>query len=53
MRLHKDAKIEQMRRVPLFSACSKRELAEVASIADEIDLPADKTLTAEGREGEK
>jgi CRP-like cAMP-binding protein len=51
MRLRKDAKIEQMRRVPLFSSCTKRELAEIASIADEIDLPEGRVLTREGQPG--
>jgi CRP-like cAMP-binding protein len=51
VRLRKDAKIEQIQRVPLFAACSKRELAEVASIADEIDLPEGRVLTREGQAG--
>ena len=51
MRLRKDAKIQQMQRVPLFAACSKRELAEIASIADEIDLPEGRALTREGQGG--
>jgi CRP-like cAMP-binding protein len=37
--------------VPLFSAASKQELAEIASIADEIDLPEGKVLIAEGDTG--
>jgi CRP/FNR family cyclic AMP-dependent transcriptional regulator len=51
MRLRKDAKIELIRRVPLFARCSKQELAEVAKIADEIDLPAGKTLMRQGQRG--
>jgi CRP/FNR family cyclic AMP-dependent transcriptional regulator len=49
--LHKDAKVELMRRVPLFSHCSKRELASIASIADEIDLPEGRVLIREGDRG--
>lgn len=49
--MRKDAKIELMRKVPLFSGCSKRELAGVASIADEIDLPDGKELIREGARG--
>jgi CRP/FNR family transcriptional regulator, cyclic AMP receptor protein len=49
--LRKDAKVEQIRRVPLFSQCSKRELAEIAGIADEIDLPEGKVLIREGARG--
>lgn len=51
MRIHKDAKIELIRKVPLFAQCSKRELAEVASIADEVDLRDGKVLIREGDRG--
>ena len=51
MALRRDAKIEMLRRVPLFSRCSKRELAEVARFADEIDLPEGHELTREGERG--
>jgi CRP/FNR family transcriptional regulator, cyclic AMP receptor protein len=51
MRLRKDAKAELIRHVPLFSRCSSKELAEVASIADEIDLPEGRELTTEGERG--
>ena len=47
--LRKDAKIELLRRVPLFQRCSKRELQEVASVADEIRLPEGLALTTEGK----
>ena len=49
--LRKNAKIELLRRVPLFSGCSKRELAEIALIADEIDVASGKTLIREGERG--
>jgi CRP/FNR family transcriptional regulator, cyclic AMP receptor protein len=48
VRLRKDAKTKLISHVPLFSQCSKRELALVAGIADEIDLPEGKELTREG-----
>jgi CRP-like cAMP-binding protein len=51
VRLGKNAKAELIHRVPLFSRCSKRELVEVASIADEIDLRAGKELMREGDRG--
>lgn len=51
MRLHKDAKVDLIRKVPLFSKLSKDGLGEVASIADEIDLPEGKELTREGDRG--
>lgn len=49
--LGSNVKIDLIRRVPLFSSVSKTELAEVASIADEIDLPEGKVLIREGDEG--
>jgi CRP/FNR family cyclic AMP-dependent transcriptional regulator len=51
VRVSKDSKVAAMARVPLFSLCSKRELARIAQLADEVDLPAGKTLTREGATG--
>jgi CRP/FNR family transcriptional regulator, cyclic AMP receptor protein len=49
--LRKNAKVELIRKAPLFSSCSKRELTEIASLADEIDFPEGKTLIKEGERG--
>jgi len=49
--LRKDAKVELLRHVPLFERCSKRELQEIARIADELHLPAGRRLAAEGAPG--
>jgi CRP-like cAMP-binding protein len=49
--LRKNAKIELLRRVPLFSGCSKQELAQIAGLADEVDVPAGKALMREGERG--
>jgi CRP-like cAMP-binding protein len=49
--LRKNAKVELIKRVPLFSHCSKKELGLVAQIADEIDLAEGKTLMREGDRG--
>jgi CRP-like cAMP-binding protein len=49
--LRKDAKIELLKRVPLFEHCSKRELAQIASLSDELDLPGTRRLTQEGTGG--
>jgi CRP-like cAMP-binding protein len=46
-----DAKTALLKQVPLFQQLSKRELAQVAALADEIDLPAGRTLTTEGANG--
>jgi CRP/FNR family cyclic AMP-dependent transcriptional regulator len=49
--LRRNAKIELLKGVPLFAHCSKKELNEVALVADEIDMPEQKTLTSEGDPG--
>jgi CRP/FNR family transcriptional regulator, cyclic AMP receptor protein len=49
--LRRNQKIELLRKVPLFSRCSKRELAEIASLADEVDLREGKELIREGASG--
>jgi CRP/FNR family cyclic AMP-dependent transcriptional regulator len=49
--LRRDAKIELLKRVPLFAECSKKELGEIALLADEIDVGAGKVLTREGDSG--
>jgi CRP-like cAMP-binding protein len=51
MKLHKDQKVEMLSRVPLFSGCSKKELRQIAGIADEIDLRRGKVLTRQGAPG--
>ena len=49
--LRKNAKIELLKRVPLFERCSKRELTQIATLADELDLPTARNLTREGAGG--
>jgi CRP-like cAMP-binding protein len=49
--LGKNAKIELLKRVSLFSGCSKAELREVALSADELDLRDGHVLTREGNPG--
>jgi CRP-like cAMP-binding protein len=51
MRLHKDAKVELLKGVPLFSKLKRKELEDVAHIADEIDLKAGKEMATEGDRG--
>ena len=51
MRLRKDAKVELLQGIPLFSQCSRRDLGAISSIADEIDLKEGKELTRQGRLG--
>lgn len=51
MALRRDAKIELLKKTPLFAGCSKSELKELARVADEIDLREGTVLTREGRRG--
>jgi CRP-like cAMP-binding protein len=44
-------KIELLKQVPLFADWSREELETVAAMADELDVPAGKTLTLEGETG--
>src|SRR5262249_54364093 len=50
-RVSKNDKVALIRSVPLFARCSKRELGEIASLADEIDLPENKSLIRQGERG--
>jgi CRP-like cAMP-binding protein len=49
--LRRDAKIELLKRAPLFAGCSKSELRALARIADELDLREGTVITREGRPG--
>ena len=49
--MRKDAKLELLRHVPLFAGCSKKELGEISTLADELSLPAGTKLIEEGRQG--
>ena len=51
MRLRKDAKLELLRQVPLFANCTKRELSEIGTLADELTLPEGTALITEGKQG--
>ena len=49
--LRKNAKIELLKRVPLFERCSRKELGQIATLADELHLPDARSLTSEGTGG--
>ena len=44
-------KIEALGRVPLFSGFSKRELGELAKVAEDLEIPAGRTIGTEGARG--
>jgi CRP/FNR family transcriptional regulator, cyclic AMP receptor protein len=47
----KDAKVELLSNVPLFSACSKRDLGRIAALVDEIDVPEGRVFIRQGEPG--
>lgn len=51
MPLSKNEKVELLRRIPLFAACTRRELIEVALVADEREAGADDVLMEQGQPG--
>jgi len=51
MSLHHDARIDLLKRVPLFAHCSRKELVEISHLVDEVHLPAGRRLTWEGDYG--
>jgi CRP-like cAMP-binding protein len=48
VRLRRDSKIDLIRKVPLFSQCTKRELTAIAAAADLIQVPEGMALVTEG-----
>ena len=53
MRMRRDAKLERIAAVPLFARCSKRELSQIGTLADEVDLPAGTVVVREGGFGQE
>ena len=51
--MSRNPKVEQLRKVPLFDHCSKRELAGLAALVDELELPEGQTLAREGERGKE
>jgi CRP/FNR family transcriptional regulator, cyclic AMP receptor protein len=46
--LRKDGKIELLKRVPLFSQCSKKQLSAIAGLTDLVTIPPGTNLIREG-----
>ena len=49
--LHRNNKVELLKKAPLFAGCSKKELEQIAMVADELDFQSGKTLIKEGAPG--
>jgi CRP-like cAMP-binding protein len=48
---NKNPKIGELGKLKLFGVCSRRELEEIGTLADEVSLPAGTTLMREGASG--
>jgi CRP-like cAMP-binding protein len=49
--LRRSVKVDLLRQAPLFAQCSRKELGELALVADEIDMSEGRVLTSEGEPG--
>jgi CRP-like cAMP-binding protein len=49
MPLRRDAKVELLRKVPLFHSVSRRELAKIAALAVEVSYPGGVPLLRQGK----
>jgi CRP-like cAMP-binding protein len=47
--LRRDAKVELLKKVPLFAGCTKAELRQLARISEDLELREGTVLTREGR----
>jgi hypothetical protein len=47
----RNAKVEKLAKVPLFSECSNADLSRIASVADEVAFRPGRTLIKEGARG--
>ena len=50
--VRRDEKVRLISRIPLFEACSQAELARVATITVQVDVPAGQLLIREGAAGD-
>jgi CRP-like cAMP-binding protein len=54
MRLfNQDAKVEALKRAPLFEGLSKKELSQLAQVSEDMEVPAGEVLTREGDTGQE
>jgi len=49
----RNAKLELLGNVRLFSTCNRRELARIASLVDEVEAPKGKVLVRQGDTGQE
>jgi CRP-like cAMP-binding protein len=47
----RDEKLDLLRRIPLFTAFGRRDLERLSQLADDIEVPAERRLMAQGDRG--
>jgi CRP-like cAMP-binding protein len=47
----RDSYLDHLAKVPLFSACSRKELQTIARASDEVTVPSEKVLVEQGTSG--
>lgn len=47
----RDSHLEKLAEVPLFSACSRKDLQKVAKASDEVEVEAGRVLVEQGKTG--
>ncbi len=52
-RMHGHAQTKMLEQMPLFSACTDRELRRIASLVSELDVEEGRVLTVAGQPGEE
>jgi CRP-like cAMP-binding protein len=52
-RLSQDTKITSLKRSPLFEGLSRKQLAEVARLSDDLDVPPGTVLCRQGQRGQE
>jgi CRP/FNR family transcriptional regulator, cyclic AMP receptor protein len=50
---NQDTKVQALKRAPLFEGLSKKELAEIARVTEDLEVPAGKVLCKEGDTGQE
>jgi CRP-like cAMP-binding protein len=51
VKLRRNAKVELLRAVPLFSSCTTKELGQISALGDELHQPEGSELITEGVKG--
>ena len=52
-RFRQDTKVAALKQSPLFEGLSRRQLAQIARLSDDLDVPAGKVLCKEGSRGQE